>query len=770
MDDRLEHLQIALSTRYTLEQELGRGGMATVYLAEDTRHHRKVAVKVLRPELAASLGPDRFVREIDIAARLSHPHILPLFDSGEADGTLYYVMPYVEGESLRDRITREGRLGVQEVIRLTEQIASALAYAHERGVVHRDIKPENILLSGDQAVVADFGIAYAVEAAAGSRLTGTGLAVGTPAYMSPEQAMGSEQVDARTDVYALGCVTYEMLTGKTPFEGATPQALVGKHLAEAVPGLRSSDPDIPLYVERAVERAMAKLPDERFPSAAAFAEALVSGTVVPRLHRRRRVRAGLMAAAIVVVVVATWWLTTLAGSPRYDALAVLPLTNLSGDTSQAYFVEGVHEALISELAQTGVTVLARRSVLQYQNSDKSIGDIARELHVDALIEGGVFRDGDSVEIETRLVNAKSSVPIWSGAYDGNLPNVVALYRGITRAIAGEIRVALSPETEARLATVTTVNPDVYEAYLKGMYHLNRSTPKDIALGLKYLHDAVDRNPVDAQAWAALANGYITLGHSFAPPPEARARASEAAERAVRLDPALADGWAATAAVKTYYEHDWAGAEEAFQRANALNPSLPMNHYHYAWYLDLFGRLDQAIREHERAKELDPFSPLHTAWLSLLYAKDGRLEAGVNEARAAMKLQARAPVANLALGATYLQVKRWNDAIAAFAPAAERVPQLRGFLGEAYAHAGRTGEARAIAARLETAPDAMSALGLARIYAALGEWEKALDWIEYEPSHVWMPWYLVQEAPPELRRSPRFQAVWRKMHLDEVTTS
>jgi tetratricopeptide (TPR) repeat protein len=357
------------------------------------------------------------------------------------------------------------------------------------------------------------------------------------------------------------------------------------------------------------------------------------------------------------------------------------------------------------------------------------------------------------------------VPVWNGAYDGNLPNVVALYRGIARAIAGEVRAALTPEVEARLAEASTVSPDVYEAYLKGMYHLNRGTPDDIARGLEYLHGAVERNPVDARAWAALANGYITLGHSFAPPPQARARASEAAERAVRLDPQLADGWAALAAVKTYYEYDWEGAEQAFRRANELNPSLPMNHYHYAWYLDLFGRLDQAIAEHERAQELDPFNPLHTAWLAPLYAKDGRLEEGVAQARAAMKLQSRIPVAHLALGYTYLLTSRWTDASEVLEPAAAEVPPLRGFLATAYARAGRENEARAIAVDLERTPSSMSALGLVEIYAALGEWGRALVWLEYEPRHVWLPWYVKQDAPAELRRSPRFQAVLQDMHLE-----
>jgi serine/threonine protein kinase len=285
--DLLDRLTAALADRYAIEREIGAGGMATVYLAEDVKHGRRVAVKVLRPELAASLGPERFLREIKIAANLNHPHILPLFDSGEADGFLYYVMPYMEGESLRDRLARDGPLEVDEAVRLTDQVASALTHAHQRGVVHRDIKPENILLAEDQAIVADFGIARAVQVAGTDRLTGTGLAVGTPAYMSPEQALGEETIDGRSDVYALGCVLYEMMSGRPPFAGASAQAMLARHAVDAVPGLRDESPDTPLFAERAVQKAMAKNPDDRFQTASALADALLSHTVVATVRPRR---------------------------------------------------------------------------------------------------------------------------------------------------------------------------------------------------------------------------------------------------------------------------------------------------------------------------------------------------------------------------------------------------------------------------------------------------------------------------------------------------
>jgi serine/threonine-protein kinase len=348
--------------------------------------------------LAATLGPDRFVREIEIAAKLSHPHILPLHDSGDADGVLYYVMPYVEGESLRERLDREGKLSVADTVRLTDEIAAALSYAHEQGIVHRDVKPENIMLSGGRAVVADFGIGRAVTAAGGDRLTGTGFAVGTPAYMSPEQAYGDANVDARSDVYALGCVAYEMVSGRAPFEADTPQAVLAKQAAETVPSLRASDPAIPLFVERAVERALAKQSADRFQTASAFAEALTSELVVARVGRRRGHWRVIAAAAVGVALLAAWVLSTVLGGPEYERLAVLPPSNLMNDPEQEHLVQGMHDALISELQRAGVAVIARTSVLQYANTQKPIPEIVAELGVDALIESSVFRAGDSVEM------------------------------------------------------------------------------------------------------------------------------------------------------------------------------------------------------------------------------------------------------------------------------------------------------------------------------------------------------------------------------------
>ncbi|MHC4109137.1 MAG: protein kinase domain-containing protein, partial [Planctomycetota bacterium] len=618
MTDVLDRLRKALADRYTVERELGRGGMATVYLAKDLKHRRQVAIKLLDPELARVLGSERFLREVEVTARLTHPHILALYDSGEADGFLFYVMPYIEGETLRDRMSRDGQLPLDDALQITREVAAALSYAHSQGVIHRDIKPENVLLSAGEAVVADFGIARAITEAGGEHLTETGISIGTPAYMSPEQAAGGEKLDGRSDVYSLGCVLYEMLAGEPPYTGPTAQAIVAKKLSEPVPRVSVVREMVPRSVESALECALAKAPADRFPTAQAFSEALSTGAVAPRVQLKGWRRAVAALAAVVVLALAARGLASILAGEQIDTLAVLPLTDLAADPEQAYLADGVHEALIAELGQLGVSVTARATMAQFRNTDRPISEIARELGADAVIEGSLYRSGDSLEIATRLYDREER-EIWTASYAGVLSDVVALYRGFARAIANEIGVHLNPTNEARLSQTPAVNPEVYEAYLRRMHLLNNSrTEEDLDSAIAYFQRAVDQNPADPLAYAGLALGYTTIGHGPSPWDDVWPRARAAAERAIRLDSTLAEGWAALADYKSYGESDWEGAERAFRRANELNPSLAMNHYHYAWYLALFGRTEEALAEHRRAQELDPLTPLHTLWIPALY--------------------------------------------------------------------------------------------------------------------------------------------------------
>jgi serine/threonine-protein kinase len=759
-EDTEARLKAALADRYRIEREIGSGGMAMVYLAEDLRHERQVAIKVLRPELAATLGPDRFAREIEIAAKLSHPHILPLHDSGEAGGILYYVMPFVEGESLRERLDREGKLSVAETVRLVDEIASALSFAHEHGVVHRDVKPENIMLSGDRAVVADFGIGRAVSAAGGDRLTGTGFAVGTPTYMSPEQAYGDANVDARSDVYALGCVAYEMVSGHVPFQAETPQAVLAKQVAETVPSLRASDPAIPLFLERAVERALAKQPDDRFQRASDFAEALTSEMVVARVGKGRGSWRATAGAAIGVLVLAAWWLSTVLGGPAYVRLAVLPPANLMNDPEQEYFVAGMHNALISELQRVGVWVVARQSMLRYQDTEMQIREIAQELGVDALIQPSVMRAGDSVEIEVSLVDGTTQQVVADPIVRrSDLRDIERLYRRLTAAIAAEIRVALTPQAEALLASGRPVNPQAYEAYLKGQSHWQRFTPTDMDQALEYFQRALLLDSTYAPAQAGIA-----LVRCFWGTP---AQASAAAQQALTLDSTLAEVQYAVAMVRFWNEWDWEGGEAAFRRAIEFNPNFAEARAYYGNILLHSERREEARAQIERALELDPFNLLFRAMNGYLLNSERRYAEAIEELEAVLRIEPDHLLANLLLTEAYHETGNYDEALALV----RRIPfidrELEEALDRGYAEGGYRVALLRLAEALAARPDAAGPVEVASMYAMAGDKERTLEWLEtaYEAHALRLPGNLKASGfGPVPGDDPRYQDLRRRMNL------
>ncbi|PYP64222.1 MAG: hypothetical protein DMD26_13520, partial [Gemmatimonadetes bacterium] len=412
MPDSLLEQQASLGAAYTIERELGRGGMATVFLARDAKHHRHVALKVLDRQLAASLGTERFLAEIRVTAHLQHPNVLPLFDSGETNGLLFYVMPFVDGESLRAKLDREGQLPVDEALRIASAIASALDYAHRHGVVHRDVKPENVLLSDGVPMVADFGIAKAIvnsrldDASTNPGLTRAGLAVGTPSYMSPEQAMG-EAVDGRSDIYALGCVLYEMLSGDVPFTGPSAQSVIAKHLAAAVPSIRVVRESVPLNVDAAIVRAMAKKPADRFTNPARFAAALFSAAPVE----------------------------SMSDSSRLTSVAVLPFANMSADKENEYFGDGLAEEIINVLARVpGLKVAGRTSSFFFRGGDVEFGEIGRRLNVGHILEGSVRTAGNHIRVMAQLINVTDGFHLWSERYDREKTDIFAIQDEITEAI------------------------------------------------------------------------------------------------------------------------------------------------------------------------------------------------------------------------------------------------------------------------------------------------------------------------------------------------
>ncbi|MEO7367719.1 MAG: protein kinase, partial [Gemmatimonadaceae bacterium] len=455
----IEKLRGALSQSYTIDRELGKGGMATVYLAQDMKHDRVVALKVLHPDLAASLGPDRFLREIKVAARLNHPHILPLFDSGEADGFLYYVMPYVEGGSLREKLDRDQQLSIEEAVHHGRAIASALDYAHRQNVVHRDIKPENVMLYEGEAMVMDFGIAKAVSAAGSETLTQTGMMVGTPAYVSPEQAAGETNLDGKSDQYSLGCVVYEMITGERPFSGATPLAVMSKRFSETPKPLRALRSTVPESVEKAVGRAMSTESEKRYSTTAQFGQALASGNVATPTS----------AETIPVSVVSA-----------AKSVAVLPFANLSADQDSEYFTDGMADEIINALSKIqSLRVASRTSSFAFKGKNEDIGEIGKKLKVSTVLEGSMRKMGNKLRITAQLINVADGYQLWSERYDREMEDVFAIQDDISQAIVKALRVILSEGEKKQIEKAHAVDVKAYDYYLRGRQYFHHFRRKSL---------------------------------------------------------------------------------------------------------------------------------------------------------------------------------------------------------------------------------------------------------------------------------------------------
>jgi serine/threonine protein kinase/Tfp pilus assembly protein PilF len=589
--------------------------MATVYLAQDKKHDRVVALKVLHPELAASLGTERFLREIKLVARLNHPHILPLFDSDAADSFLYYVMPYVEGESLRERLDRQQLLPIDESIRHARAIASALDYAHRQNIIHRDIKPENIMLYEGEAMVMDFGIAKAVSAAGTATLTQTGMMVGTPAYVSPEQAAG-EELDARSDQYSLACVLYEMLSGERPFTGATAQQIMAKRFTESAKPIRTLRGSVSEPVERAIEKAMSTDSKKRFATTAVFAQALASDSLKTPSDTQTLPQQIVSAA---------------------KSVAVLPFANMSADAENEYFTDGMAEEIINALTKIqSLRVASRTSSFAFKGKNEDIGEIGRKLKVSTVLEGSVRKMGNKLRITAQLVNVADGYHLWSERYDREMEDVFAIQDDISQAIVKALRVILSEDEKKALEKARPVNVEAYDYYLRGRQYFHQWRRKALERARQMFSRAIEIDPDYAIAYAGIADCCSFL-YTYWDARESNLRQAEAASgKALELEPNLAEGHLSRGIALSLTKQG-ESAETEFETAMRLDPKLFEAPYFFGRALKAEGRYAEAAKMFERAAALRPEDFQAPLFLATVYNQLGQATEGDAMRRRTIKL-------------------------------------------------------------------------------------------------------------------------------------
>ena len=792
-------------SHYRILEKLGGGGMGVVYKAEDTTLGRQVALKFLPEEWSKDRQAlERFKREARAAAALNHPNICTIYEVGEQAGQPFLVMELLEGETLEQRISAQP-LKVNEILELAIPIALALEAAHAKGIVHRDIKPANIFVTQEGGVkILDFGLAKVARAGGPSSvtdvstesLTAPGVVAGTVQYMSPEQAL-AEPVDARTDLFSFGSVLYEMATGRAPFLGSTLGETIAHILHSEPEAMGRFNSEVPAELERITRKCLEKKRQERYQSAKelrvdlqglkrateSVQAGVTAGLALPKRGRpavplrKRRIVAIVGAAVMLVAAVLIARnvgglrdrLLGPVGPPRIESLAVLPLENLMGDPQQEYFVDGMTEELIADLSQvSALRVISRTSVMQYKGSKKLMPEIARELKVDGVIEGSVLRSGDQVRITAQLIQAATDTHLWARSYERDLRDVLALQDEVARAIAEEIRVKLTPQEQTLLARGRPVNPETHEAYLKAMFYLYKKTPEGFAKGLALLQQAIEKDPADPLPYAGLALAYPIIYHGpggTVPPREGFPRARAAALKALELDESSAQAHLALAAIKVYFDWDWAGAEKEFKRALELNPNLPEAHAHYGWYLLLFGRNEEGLAEGKRAVELDPLTSVYTAWVGWMYWNLGQPDKAIEQARKALDIDPNSPDALYVLGGAYADKKMFEQAIAANQKLAAVNPDWKFGLATTYALAGRKANALKLMAEMEREDYSKFSLDLFGIQTILGNREEAFRALDaaFEYHHIFLPWEMNDPESP-WRSDPRFQELRRRMNF------
>ncbi len=771
----------SVAGKYRVVEEIGRGGMGVVYKVEDAKLKRTVALKFLPHQWTSD--PDareRFVQEARAASALDHPNICNIHEIEETeDGRMYIAMAFYEGESLRDKIKR-GPLEKEEALDIILQAVRGMTKAHQKGIIHRDLKPANLLVTDEGVVkVVDFGLA---KLAGQVKLTREGTTVGTVAYMSPEQARG-EAIDQRTDIWSLGVVLYEMLSGHLPFKGDYEQSLIHSILTHDPEPITRVRKDVPREIDQVLGKALEKRAGDRYQSMQEFLgdlEAVAEGLrplkakahpLRGRIFGIRKIYAYAGIAGLAVLIALAVLGPFRRHAQAYDSIAVMPLENLSGDPEQDSLAESIHDELITNLAGLSSlkTVIARSTVMTYKGKTIPPQKIAQELNVNGLITCALRLAGERVRVTAQLIDPATGAQVWAHGYERDVRDVVSLENEIVAAIAREVNLRLTPEEKSRLASARPVDPEAYAAYTKGRFYLNKSTPEEYEKGLTYMQQAIDKDPTNPLPYAALALGYCLIGHGTAPPPDAFARAKAAALKAADLGGTLAETEAALGQIKLFEEWDWDGARKDLQHAIALNPSLPEAQRMYAWYLLLIGRGDEAIAAMKRAIEVDPLNPYWCSDLAWQFWSLGRDQEAMDAVTKSLELD---PNFNQALcwqGFLYSEKGMFAEAIAAHQKLAAVSRPWRWALARTYAQAGRKDEAMKLLTEYlgQRKPRGRwEGWFLGEIYAALGDKDEAFRWLDAAVNErmTFIPWMRQNPAYAPLRADPRFQDLVRRMKL------
>jgi len=762
-------------SHYMILEKLGEGGMGVVYRAEDTKLKRTVALKFLPPELTRDANAkERFIHEAQAASALDHPNICTIHEIDEtAEGQLFICMAYYEGKTLKEMIER-GPLDAHEAIRIAMQVSQGLAKAHSHGIVHRDIKPANIVVTDEGvAKILDFGLA---KLAGQIRLTKVSSTLGTIAYMSPEQA-GGKEVDRRADIWSLGIILYEMLTGRLPFKGEYEQAMMYAIMNEVATPLAPVRSDMAKELQSIFDRALAKKPENRYQHVSEMLADLEScegqlgaaGSKAATTRRKRPAKLLSLGITACVVIVAAIVLGRIYFFAPHEepitSVAVLPFQNLSADPEQEYFSDGMTDALIGELSKIkALRVISRTSVMKFKKTDKSLPQIARELGVDAVVEGSVLRAGDDVRITAQLIAARPEKHLWADNFTRSMQNILALQSEVAQAIARAIKVTVTPSEQERLAHARVVNPEAHEAYLKGNYFCSKFTSADWYKSIEYFQQAIDKDSTYALAYAGIAKAYdILVTYGVLHPRDAWPKVKTYAEKALALDPSMAEGILLLADLKFAWDWDLKGAEECYKRAIELDPNLALAHFWYGFYLTSQKRFEQGIAEMKKALRLDPLYPDYPLDIGYGFSLAGEYDSALAYVERAAELDSTIDLIFVTRSDIYLRQGKFADAIeeaekGVAVGGALSLPQL----ALAYALSGQDDKARESIAKLEGYPAPRL---LAEVYCALGDREKALEYLEkaYQERDyglmmpaMWGPWC------DFIKPDPRYQEIMKKV--------